>query len=81
MSLASVQRPAETVEVTDGFTGIIQSGGFGTTMGCEAANSHTGGGTHIFLDGHAKWIARNSERYIQQGADGCWFKTYFTADR
>ena len=81
MSLAAVQRPAETVEVTDGFTGIIQSGGFGTTMGCEAANSHTGGGTHIFLDGHAKWIARNSERYIQQGPDGCWFKTYYTADR
>jgi prepilin-type N-terminal cleavage/methylation domain-containing protein len=81
MSLAAVQRPAETVEVTDGFTGIIQSGGFGTTMGCEASNSHTGGGTHIFLDGHAKWIARNSERYIQQGPDGCWFKTYYTSNR
>jgi prepilin-type N-terminal cleavage/methylation domain-containing protein len=81
MSLAQVVRPAETVEVTDGFTGIIQSGGFGTTMGCEAANSHSGGGNHIFLDGHAKWIARNSERYLEQDPSGCWYKKYYAADK
>lgn len=81
MALASVNRVAETVEVTDGFTGIIQSGGFGTTMGCESAESHHGGGTHIFLDGHAKWIARNSERYMRQDTDGCWYKLYYAADR
>lgn len=84
MSLAEVQRVAETVEVTDGFTGIIPAGpnGFGTTMGCESAESHTGGGTHIFVDGHAKWIARNSERYlITDPVDGCVYKRYYTVNR
>lgn len=81
MPLALVQRVAETVEVTDGFTGIIQSGGFGTTMGCESAESHHGGGNHIFLDGHAKWIARNSERYLETAPDGCVFKKYYAADK
>lgn len=82
MTLAEVQRVAESVEVTDGFTGVIQSGGFGTTMGCESAESHSGGGTHIFVDGHAKWIARNSERYlIKDPADGCVYKRYYTVDR
>lgn len=81
MALAEVTRPAETVEVTDGFTGIIQSGGFGTTMGCESALMHHGGGNHIFVDGHAKWIARNSERYLDRGTDGCYFKRFYTIDR
>jgi prepilin-type N-terminal cleavage/methylation domain-containing protein len=81
MHQAEVQRVAETVEVTDGFTGIIQSGGFGTTMGCESAESHAGGGNHIFVDGHAKWIARNSERYLLTGTDGCVYKRYYTIDR
>jgi len=87
MALAEVNRPAETVIVTDGMTGLIQLRGghgfpaFGTTMGCESADSHQGGGTHIFVDGHAKWIARNSERYLLQGADGCWYKRYYTVDR
>jgi prepilin-type N-terminal cleavage/methylation domain-containing protein len=81
MHLAEVNRPAETVEVTDGFTGVIQSGGFGTTMGCESAESHHGGGTHIFLDSHAKWIARNSERYLLTGDDGCVYKRYYAIDR
>jgi prepilin-type N-terminal cleavage/methylation domain-containing protein len=81
MTHSFVQRPAETVIVSDGFTGIIQNGGFGTTMGCEAANSHQGGGTHIFLDGHAKWIARNSERYLLQTPTGQWYKRYYSADR
>ncbi|MCS6777922.1 MAG: DUF1559 domain-containing protein [Chthonomonadaceae bacterium] len=81
MSQSEVQRPAETVEVTDGFTGIIQTGGFGTTMGCESAESHHGGGNHIFIDGHAKWIARNSERYLLTDASGCVYKRYYTVDR
>lgn len=81
MPQSFVQRSAETVIVSDGFTGIIQSGGFGTTMGCEASNSHHGGGTHIFLDGHAKWIARNSERYLLQTSTGQWYKRYYSADR
>jgi prepilin-type N-terminal cleavage/methylation domain-containing protein len=83
-TLASVSRPAETVIVTDGFTGSLSNGrqSFGTTMGCESANSHQGGGNHVFVDGHAKWIARNSERYLQQDpADGCWYKRFYSIDR
>ena len=81
MSLAEAQRPAETVEVGDGFTGIIKSGGFGTTLGCESANMHTGGGNQIFLDAHAKWIARNAERYEQTDSTGCVYSRYFAYDK
>jgi prepilin-type N-terminal cleavage/methylation domain-containing protein len=83
MTLAQVNRPAETVIVTDGFTGVLGVGtGFGTTMGCEAANSHQGGGNHVLLDGHAKWIARNSERYlIRDPKDGCWYAKFYAVDR
>jgi len=81
MSFATPRRPAETVIVTDGFTGIIRSGGFGTTMGCESADSHSGGGTHIFCDGHAKWIARNSERYLSVDSTGCYYKRYYAVDK
>ncbi|MCW3095075.1 MAG: hypothetical protein JWL77_693 [Chthonomonadaceae bacterium] len=82
MSQAEVNRPAETVEVTDGMTGVLNNGAnsFGTTMGCEAALSHTGGGNHIFVDGHAKWVARNSERYLLQAPTGIWYKRYYTVD-
>lgn len=81
MSLAEALRPAETAIVGDGFTGIIKSGGFGTTFGCEASNMHTGGGNHIFLDSHAKWIARNSERYLLQDSTGCYYSRYFAFDK
>jgi prepilin-type N-terminal cleavage/methylation domain-containing protein len=83
MTLAMINRPAETVEVSDGMTGVLNNGkhSFGTTMGCEAANAHSGGGTHIFTDGHAKWIARNSERYLDQGTDGLWYKRYYSVNR
>lgn len=83
MSLAAVSRVAESVEVTDGMTGILNNGShsFGTTMGCEAANAHQGGGNHIFVDGHAKWVARNSERYLLQDTSGAWYKRYYSVDR
>jgi len=38
---------------------------------------HNGGGNHTMLDGHSKWIARNSERYLAQTANGAWYKRYF----
>lgn len=83
MSQAEVNRPAETVIVTDGFTGVLYGGGFGITCGCEAAESHNGGGTHIFVDGHAKWIARNSERYLTTGVRNgapCVYKRFYAVD-
>lgn len=81
MPLSRVNRVAESVIVSDGFTGVIQSGGVGTTMGCESADSHSGGGTHIFVDGHAKWIARNSERYLLTDPNGRVYKRYYAIDK
>ncbi len=81
MGLSMVNRPAETAIVTDGFTGVIAGGGLGTTMGCEAAESHSGGGTHIFLDGHAKWLARNSQRYFDTDSSGCVYMRYYAVDK
>jgi len=81
--LPQIWRPAETVIVSDGVTymwngdrNLIFTGG-----GCVAASSHHGGGNHVFLDGHAKWLPGNSERYEDQDAHGCWYKRYYTIDR
>jgi hypothetical protein len=81
--LAQVTQPARTVLITDGLVAMSSypNQPIGVFYGCEAANSHLGGGTHIFVDGHAKWIRGNSERYLDQGADGCWYKRYYTIDR
>lgn len=81
MSMAEINRPAETVIVSDGFTGVIKAGFFGTTMGCESAESHGGGGNHIFCDSHAKWIARNSERYLATDPTGCVYKKFYSVDK
>jgi len=83
MTLAEVNRPAETAIVTDGMTGVLNNGAysFGTTMGCEAATAHNGGGNHTWLDGHSKWIARNSERYLDKDSNGIWYKRYYMVDR
>jgi prepilin-type N-terminal cleavage/methylation domain-containing protein/prepilin-type processing-associated H-X9-DG protein len=80
-TLATVVRPAETVIVADGFTGILPGGSYATAMGCESANSHQGGSNLVFIDGHARWIARNSERYLQRDQTGCWFKRFYTVDK
>ena len=83
MAFPEINRPAETAIVTDGMTGVINNGShsFGTTMGCEAAQSHSGGGNITWMDGHSKWIARNNERYLSQGTDGIWYKRFYMVDR
>jgi prepilin-type N-terminal cleavage/methylation domain-containing protein len=81
-TLAEIRRPAETILVSDGFTGILKFGPtFSTLFGCEAANAHQGGATHVFVDGHATWIAGNSESYLDRDPSGCWFKKYYSIDR
>jgi len=75
--LPEIPKPAETALVTDGVTIYNPNIGWVITAGCEAADMHQGGGTHIFLDGHAKWIARNSQRYLVQGTDGKYYQRYW----
>jgi len=75
-SLAEIKRVAETVITTDGHT-WVGGGYFVITFGCEAAAMHNGGGNHTMLDGHSKYLARNSERYLAQRADGAYYKRYY----
>jgi len=83
MSLAAIQRPAESAIVSDGMTGVLNNGShsFGTTEGCEATLIHQGGGNHTFMDGHSKRITRNSERYLDTDASGCIYKRYYSIDK
>lgn len=81
--LAEIRRPAETVIFTDGATWLTNRANFAIAdyFGCEAATMHQGGGTHVFFDGHAKWIKGNSHRYLQQDASGCWFRQFYSFDK
>jgi len=83
MSLGQVTRPAETCILTDGFTGNVGTGPFGTgvTCGCESANMYHGGGNLAFLDTHAKFVRGNSERYLDKDSGGCVYKRYYTVDK
>jgi prepilin-type N-terminal cleavage/methylation domain-containing protein/prepilin-type processing-associated H-X9-DG protein len=75
-TLAAIVRPAETTIVGDGITLLFSN--IGITFGCEAAQMHQDGGNFVFLDGHAKRIARNAQRYLSQRSDGVWYSRYFT---
>ena len=81
MNLGSVNEVARTALLTDGFTGVLANGGFGVTVGCEAASIYAGGGNMGFLDSHVKFVKGNNQRYVTQGSDGRYFMTYFTIDR
>jgi prepilin-type N-terminal cleavage/methylation domain-containing protein len=81
MSMTRPERPAETIIITDGFTGTIaimggNGPGFGTSMGCESAFMYKGGGNAIFVDSHAKFIKGNNERYLMQNAAGLWVRKF-----
>jgi prepilin-type N-terminal cleavage/methylation domain-containing protein/prepilin-type processing-associated H-X9-DG protein len=82
-TLAEIEHPASTALITDGLTAMesFSNQGIRSVWGCDGGNTHQGGGNHVFVDGHAKWIRGNSERYLDQGADGCWYKRYYTIDR
>jgi len=78
MAMAQINRPAETINIGDGFTGYIPAGGFGITLGCETIDRHFGGANYCFMDGHAKFVKGNSERWLAQDAAGKYYKKYFT---
>jgi prepilin-type N-terminal cleavage/methylation domain-containing protein/prepilin-type processing-associated H-X9-DG protein len=81
MYLSQVQRASETAIVTDGLTAVAPNNRPFVVMGADSMKAHQEGSTLAFLDGHAKWIARNSEGYIAQDAAGCWYQKYYTVDR
>jgi len=75
-SFADIVRPAETAIVSDGVSLWLTNGQVWITFGCEAAEMHQQGGNFVFLDGHAKRIPRNSQRYLDKKADGTYFMRY-----
>ena len=77
--MAAVVRPSETGLISDGVT--LAGGGFILiTFGCEAQDMHQGGGNLMFLDGHAKRLTGNINRYqTQRPSDGMWYSTYATS--
>ena len=87
-SLAAISRPAETANIGDNFTIVRNSGAspgglrIGTAFGCEAQFDHgRGGGNFCWLDGHAKFIKGNIERYYATDTDGCVYEKYLSFDR
>jgi prepilin-type N-terminal cleavage/methylation domain-containing protein len=75
--LAAIVRTSETALITDDASLVI-GGEFLIGFGCEGDNIHQGGENAMFMDGHAKRITGNINRYVQQRSDGVWYTTYET---
>ena len=79
LSLSAVQEPAQVTNIADGWTGIeTNNGGYETTFGCESQYDHQGGSNFCFLDGHAKYLKGNIQRYETKGPDGYYYMTYLS---
>jgi prepilin-type N-terminal cleavage/methylation domain-containing protein/prepilin-type processing-associated H-X9-DG protein len=84
VSLAAVVAPARNAHLSDGFTATVREAGdwkMQVDLGCAGANSHREGCNLWFLDGHARYVKGNPERYIDRGADGRYYRRYFAYDR
>ena len=87
LNMAALSRPAQTTNIGDG-VGVVLLGpphpaagvGIGTTHGCEAMYAHHDGGNFVFMDGHAKYVKGNIERYFTN-SNGFIFATYLAFDR
>ncbi len=81
MNAGEITEVSRTALITDGFTGVIGNGGFGTSIGCEAASMYKGGGNIVFCDSHVKFVRGNNQRYEVLGGDGRWYMKYFTINK
>jgi prepilin-type processing-associated H-X9-DG protein len=73
LTLAQVSRPAEAIQVTDGYTTTSMTGG--------VVARHSGGANLGFLDGHAKWMTRKQAYIVTRNAQGSYWYPYLSADR
>jgi len=80
VSFADVVAPARTVYIGDDFTIVRKTSALriSTALGCEAQfGPHQGGANYVFMDGHAKYLKGNSERYECQ-SKGLWYEKYYS---
>ena len=83
-SSAEVVEPARTAIVGDAYTAVRKDlSRLSVTFGCEGTFRHKGKGANLgFLDGHSKYIPNDPEfGYIDQDAQGCYYKRYFSWDK
>jgi prepilin-type N-terminal cleavage/methylation domain-containing protein/prepilin-type processing-associated H-X9-DG protein len=73
LSLAQVTRPAEAVQLTDGYTTTSITGG--------VVARHSGGGNIGFLDGHAKWMTQKQAYVVTRNEQGSYWYPYVCANR
>ncbi len=80
--LAEIRRPAETILMGDGITFRDRSDTYLViSLGCESQFIHQEGSNFTFLDGHSRYIARNSERYLMTTVENnqtVYFMRYYT---
>lgn len=80
--LAEIRRPGETILVGDGITMLDRGPTYVLiSLGCESQFIHQEGSNFVFLDGHSKYIARNSERYLMTTTENnqtVYFMCYYT---
>jgi prepilin-type N-terminal cleavage/methylation domain-containing protein len=73
MALGSVSRPSETFNLVDGYT---------TTQVTRGLFLRHHSGFNVgFLDGRAKWMAREQAFSVEKGPSGEWRYRYISADR